>query len=54
MAAKWSMLVFSLGLLLPLQTAKKSVWDGAYTNAQAERGQKAYTGVLPNAILDGV
>src|SRR5215510_12092525 len=43
MAAKWTMLLSFLGLVLPLQTATKSVWDGAYTNAQAERGQKAYT-----------
>src|SRR5215510_12954941 len=43
MAAKWSMLFFSLGLILPLQTAKKSVWDGAYTDTQAERGQKGDT-----------
>src|SRR5262249_1243926 len=30
-------------LSFPLQSAKKTVWDGAYTNAQAERGQAAYT-----------
>ena len=32
-----------LGLLLPAQSTKKTVWDSAYTNAQAERGKKAYT-----------
>lgn len=33
--------VFVLPLLL--QAPKASVWDGAYTPAQAERGQKGYT-----------
>src|SRR5438067_13427241 len=28
---------------LQAQNAKKSVWDGTYTAAQAERGQKAYS-----------
>src|SRR6266850_7584044 len=32
---------FLLASLL-LQSPKRSVWDGAYTPAQAERGQKAY------------
>jgi len=31
------------GLFSQPQAAKKSVWDGAYSPAQAERGQKAYT-----------
>src|SRR5262249_4302060 len=45
MAANLSLMLLSLlmGLVFPLQGAKKTVWDGAYTNAQAERGQKAYT-----------
>ena len=33
--------LFALMFLVP-QTARKSVWDGAYTSAQADRGQKAY------------
>src|SRR5262249_51698983 len=45
MAANLSLMLLSLlmGLVFPLQSAKKTVWDGAYTNAQAERGQAAYT-----------
>ena len=27
------------------QTARKSVWDGVYTEEQAERGQRTYTRV---------
>src|SRR6185436_2664753 len=33
---------FLLVSLLVQSPAKKSVWDGAYTSAQAERGEKAY------------
>src|SRR5687767_14019289 len=33
----------STALATQVTSAKKSVWDGAYTTAQAERGQKAYT-----------
>jgi hypothetical protein len=37
--------IFSIlaGLLVQPQGAKKSVWAGVYTEAQAERGQKAFT-----------
>src|SRR5215831_6855393 len=35
--------ILLLVYLLFTQNPKKSVWDGAYTAAQADRGQKAYT-----------
>jgi mono/diheme cytochrome c family protein len=42
MFTKFALLAAFAGLLVEPQVAKKSVWDGAYTAAQAERGQKAY------------
>src|SRR5438552_19013644 len=44
MTLKLSILFLSAALGLAMQTpnANKSVWKGAYTEAQAERGQKAY------------
>src|SRR5438132_1259358 len=45
MTAKLGILILSLltGLASQLTDAKKSAWGGAYTAAQADRGQKAYS-----------
>lgn len=42
MASSIGTLFLSVLAVLTTQTAPKTVWDGAYTSAQAERGQKAY------------
>jgi cytochrome c553 len=44
MSRRLCVVLFSVlcGLEIQAQTAKKSVWAGAYTAAQAERGKKAY------------
>ena len=36
-------LFFYFALFAQAQDGKRSVWEGAYTAAQAERGQKAFT-----------
>jgi hypothetical protein len=42
MASNIGALFLSMLGFLPIQAALKTVWEGAYTSAQAERGQKAY------------
>jgi S-disulfanyl-L-cysteine oxidoreductase SoxD len=42
MASNIGALFLSMFAFLQSQTALKTVWDGAYTSGQAERGQKAY------------
>jgi mono/diheme cytochrome c family protein len=44
MLAKAAALLSSvlIGLFLQTEVSKKSVWDGAYTTAQADRGQSAF------------
>src|SRR5436190_2615671 len=45
MRTKITILVLYVLAVLPLraQTRKKTVWDGAYTSEQAERGQKLFS-----------
>ena len=37
-------LAFAAGLIVLAQTPDKSVWDGVYTEAQAQRGEGSYAG----------